>query len=65
MTIEEVRKLRERLSLRFNNHLIEMEEGYDDSITGFNECWRLVIKFFDRIEAEVSDIASDNTPNQE
>ena len=37
-----VRVVKDRIDLRMNNHLIEMREGYDDSITGFNEAWDVV-----------------------
>lgn len=47
MTEVELRKLRGALSDRLNNHLIEMKEGYDDSITGFNEAWDVMGEFFD------------------
>lgn len=39
---DRVRQLSERISLLFNNHLCEMEQGYDDSIVGFNEAWDIV-----------------------
>ncbi len=38
--------LKSRIDLRLNNHLVEMEAGYDDSITGFNEAWEIVVKAF-------------------
>lgn len=47
MTEVELRNLKVALSDRLNNHLVEMKEGYDDSITGFNEAWDVVGKFFD------------------
>jgi hypothetical protein len=47
MTEVELRKLKSALSDRLNNHLIEMKPGYDDSITGFNEAWDVMGKFFD------------------
>lgn len=39
---DRVRQLSERISLRLNNHLCELEQGYDDSIVGFNEAWDIV-----------------------
>lgn len=47
MTEVELRNLKVALNDRLNNHLVEMKEGYDDSITGFNEAWDVVGKFFD------------------
>ncbi|MDE2104474.1 MAG: hypothetical protein KGL39_44980 [Patescibacteria group bacterium] len=44
---DRVRQLSERISLRLNNHLCEMEEGYDDSIVGFNKAWDIVRAVFD------------------
>jgi hypothetical protein len=34
------------INSRLNAHLIEMKEGYDDSIVGFNEAWEVVSTFF-------------------
>jgi len=47
MTEVELRTLKVELSDRLNNYLIEMKPGYDDSITGFNEAWDVMGKFFD------------------
>ena len=47
MTEVELRKLKIALSDRLNNHLVEMKPGYDDSITGFNEAWDVMGRFFD------------------
>lgn len=48
--LEEARKIfsrfKDRLDTRLNNHLYEMKDGYDDSITGFNEAWDVMRKFF-------------------
>jgi len=38
--------LKARIDSRLDNYLCEMKSGYDDSITGFNECWDLVRKAF-------------------
>jgi hypothetical protein len=47
LTEVELRTLKVALSDRLNNALVEMKPGYDDSITGFNEAWDVVGKFFD------------------
>lgn len=47
MTEVELRKLKSALSDRLNNVLCEMKPDYDDSITGFNEAWDVMGKFFD------------------
>jgi hypothetical protein len=39
---DHLRTLKDRIDTRLNNHLCEMKEGYDDSITGFNEAWDIV-----------------------
>jgi hypothetical protein len=39
---QEREQLKHLIDARMNNHLCEMKEGYDDSITGFNEAWDLV-----------------------
>lgn len=39
--------LRHRINARLDSHLSEMKEGYDDSVTGFNEAWDVVRKVFD------------------
>ena len=41
-----LRRLKDKIDQRMNNHLIEMKEGYDDSITGFNEAWDIVRNFY-------------------
>lgn len=38
-----------RLDHRLNEHLCEMKEGYDDSITGFNEAWDIMRKLFEEM----------------
>lgn len=40
-------RLRTTLDYRLNNHLIEMKEGYDDSIVGFNKAWDIISSAFD------------------
>jgi hypothetical protein len=47
MTEVELRNLKIALSERLNGHLVEMRPGFDDSITGFNEAWDVMGKFFD------------------
>jgi hypothetical protein len=47
MTEAELRKLKVALSDRLNSYLCEMKPGYDDSVTGFNEAWDVMGKFFD------------------
>jgi len=47
MTQLELRNLKVALNDRLNNVLCEMKPGYDDSITGFNEAWDVMGKFFD------------------
>jgi hypothetical protein len=44
--IAEMTRLKDRIDHRLNNHLCEMKEGYDDSITGFNEAWTIVSRAF-------------------
>lgn len=44
--------IRRRLSDRLNDHLCQMREGYDDSVSGFNEAWDVVRKLFDDMDAE-------------
>lgn len=45
MTSSEVLfKVKTRMDLQMNNALCEMKPGYDDSITGFNEAWDIVLK---------------------
>lgn len=41
-----IRHLKQRVDYRLNDHLCEMKEGYDDSITGFNEAWDVVREIF-------------------
>ena len=43
----ELERLRGVISGRLEAHLVEMREGYDDSITGFNEAWDIVRKVFE------------------
>lgn len=52
MNHEELIKLKDRLDLRLNNTLIEMDEGWDDSIIGFNDAWDVVRRFFEDLLKE-------------
>ena len=49
---DSLRILRGRISTRLNNHLCEMQEGYDDSIVGFNEAWDIVRAAFAEVLGE-------------
>lgn len=40
-------RIKEQIDLRLNNALVEMEEGWDDSIVGFNAAWDIVRGIFD------------------
>jgi hypothetical protein len=40
-----------RVSNRLNNHLVEMKEGYDDSIVGFNEAWDIWRGVYNEVRA--------------
>jgi len=35
-------RLKEKINLRLNNRLCEIEQGLDDSVVGFNEAWNIV-----------------------
>jgi hypothetical protein len=52
MNIDEINQLRDRLSIRLNNYLIGMNEGQDDSITGFNEACDVMMTFFNDLTEE-------------
>ncbi len=43
-----MRDLKDCIDATLNGYLCEMEEGYDDSIVGFNKAWDLVRGLFDR-----------------
>ena len=47
MTEVELRNLKVALSQRLNDCLVEIRPGHDDSVTGFNEAWDVMGKFFD------------------
>ena len=61
MTELELRNLKNRLNIRLNNYLVEMEPGYDDSITGFNMAWDLMGEMFDELIANAIG-AQEKTP---
>lgn len=42
-----MRHLKQRIDYCLNDHLCEMKEGYDDSISGFNDAWDIVRKIFE------------------
>lgn len=45
-------RIKSRIETRFNSHLCEMREGYDDSIVGFNEAWDIMREVFVDIAEE-------------
>ncbi len=54
MTELELRNLKVALNDRLNNYLCELKPNQDDSITGFNEAWEVMGKFFDDKIAQLS-----------
>lgn len=48
MQRNEVERLKRTIDIVLNDYLCEMKEGYDDSITGFNEAWDLVRGIMDK-----------------
>lgn len=38
--------IKRKIDFWLNEHLCDMQEGYDDSIVGFNEAWDIVRKVF-------------------
>lgn len=38
--------LKNRVDTRLNNHLCDMKEGWDDSVSGFNDAWDIVRAVF-------------------
>ena len=40
-------EFKKRLDIRMNDYLCEMKPSHDDSITGFNEAWKLMCRVFD------------------
>lgn len=43
----DLRTLKDRIDARLNNRLVDMKEGWDDSIVGFNDAWDIVRAAFD------------------
>jgi hypothetical protein len=41
-----IERIKNGIDYRLNEYLCEMEPDYDDSITGFNEAWDIVRKYF-------------------
>ena len=39
-----VQRLKNRIDTQLNNRLVDMKEGWDDSISGFNDAWDIVRK---------------------
>lgn len=54
MTEAELRKLKVALNACLNNCLVEIKPGYDDSVTGFNEAWDIMLKFFEDKISEIT-----------
>ena len=55
MTKDELKMLKNAIDARMESYLVEMRPDYDDSVTGFNEAWDIVRKFFaERIEKGTS-----------
>lgn len=42
-----LKRVKNSLDLRLNDHLVDMKPNYDDSIVGFNEAWDIIRKFFE------------------
>lgn len=55
-----VEALKRRLDYRMNEHLAEMKPDFDDSITGFNEAWKIV----DNLFAEAAIAALSEAPRE-
>jgi hypothetical protein len=54
--------LRERVDSRLNDYLCEMQPGYDDSITGFNEAWDIVRECFEQGVKAMTDQTKSGAP---
>lgn len=39
-------RIKHSIDTRFNDHLVEMKPAYDDSVTGFNEAWNVILKMY-------------------
>ena len=53
MLADDLARIKQRIDSRLNEYLCEMEPGYDDSITGFNEAWDIVRSVFAEASAQV------------
>ncbi|TAJ89696.1 hypothetical protein [Reyranella sp.] len=49
-----IRHLKQRIDYRLNDHLCDMKEGWDDSVTGFNEAWDVVRAVLDDSSANLA-----------
>lgn len=47
-----VERIKHHLDSRLNSHLVDMREGFDDSVVGFNEAWDVMREFFKGIAEE-------------
>jgi hypothetical protein len=56
---ETVTKIKKILDLRLEKYLLEMKEGHDDSVTGFNEACDVMQSTFDEI-IELTDLWADD-----
>lgn len=56
ITGQTLERLKDKIDTQLNNCLCEMKEGYDDSITGFNEAWDIIRKIFDEALAALEPV---------
>ncbi len=56
-----INHLKQRLDYRMNDYLCEMKEGYDDSITGFNEAWDLMRELFKDAASNLATASKEQT----
>lgn len=59
---EAIEDIKRRLDFRLNEHLVEMREGFDDSIVGFNEAWDVMRELFERAIAAPETDSADSYP---
>jgi len=50
-----VTAIKDRVDIRLNKALVEMEPGFDDSITGFNDAWDIVRRTFADSLADINE----------
>jgi len=55
LTARDIQELKNSLDHRLNEVLCEMKPDYDDSITGFNEAWDIMRKFFREKAAKLAE----------